>query len=40
MICYLIVGISFVLKGDYPWSLVWFSYSTANLGLILAQTIR
>ena len=35
-ILYLIVGISYLIKGEYAWSLVWISYSIANLGLILA----
>lgn len=35
-ILYFIVGISYITKGEYAWSLVWMSYSIANLGLILA----
>ena len=40
MFGYLIVGVSFLLKGNLPWALVWFSYGTANVGLIWAQNIK
>ena len=40
MLGYLIVGVSFLLKGNYPWSLIWFSYGTANIGLIWAQNVK
>ena len=33
-VLYGIVGISYALKGNLPWALVWFSYSMANVGLI------
>ena len=39
MIGYIIVGISYFLKGNYPWSVIWMSYGMANLGLIWAATI-
>ena len=35
-ILYAIVGIGYLIKKDYPWSLVWISYALANLGLVLA----
>jgi hypothetical protein len=35
-ILYFSVGVSYLLKLQYAWALVWFAYSTANLGLILA----
>lgn len=40
MIGYLIVGVSFLFKNNYPWALIWFSYGTANLGLIWAQNAK
>ena len=40
MFGYLIVGVSFLLKGNHPWALIWFSYGTANLGLIWAQNVK
>lgn len=36
MIGYIIVAISYLLKGNYPWALIWLSYGTANMGLIWA----
>lgn len=33
---YTITGISYALKQDWPWALVWFAYAVANFGLILA----
>jgi len=32
---YLITAISYLLKKDYAWALVWFSYGLANIGLII-----
>jgi len=40
MLGYFVVCISFVFKGEYPWSLIWFSYGMANFGLIWAQNIK
>ena len=37
-ILYGIVGISYALKGNLPWALVWISYSMANIGLIWAAS--
>lgn len=34
---YLIVAISYAYKSNWPWFIVWASYATANLGLILAS---
>jgi hypothetical protein len=34
---YACVGISFLVKGQYAWSLVWICYSLANFGLILVK---
>jgi len=33
---YAAVGTSYAIKGNYPWALVWYSYSSANVGLIIA----
>ncbi len=32
---YAIVGIAYILKKDYAWALVWWSYAMANVGLII-----
>lgn len=40
MIAYLSVGVSYLLKGNKPWALVWFSYGTANIGLIWAAILQ
>jgi hypothetical protein len=36
MVLYAMVGVSYAIKGELPWALVWFSYATANIGLIWA----
>ncbi|MDB4314443.1 hypothetical protein N9955_00280 [bacterium] len=36
MVLYFITGTSFALKGNFPWAIVWWSYSAANIGMILA----
>ena len=36
MVLYAMVGVSYTIKGDMPWALVWFSYAMANVGLIWA----
>lgn len=36
MVLYAMVGVSYAMKGDLPWALVWLSYATANVGLIWA----
>jgi hypothetical protein len=33
-ILYFSVGVSYFLKGNYPWCIVWFAYSVANFALI------
>lgn len=33
---YAITGVSYCIKGNYPWALTWFSYAAANIGLIWA----
>jgi hypothetical protein len=33
---YACVGTSYGLKGNIPWAIIWYSYSTANFGLIYA----
>ena len=38
MVGYLVVGVSYALKGNVPWSITWLSYGLANVGLILAQS--
>ena len=35
-VLYAVVAISYALNKNYAWALVWFSYASANLGLILA----
>ena len=35
-IAYLITAIDFATESKWAWSLVWFSYALANIGLILA----
>lgn len=37
-VLYGIVGVSYALKGNLPWALVWISYSMANIGLIWAAS--
>lgn len=37
---YAAVGISYIMNKNYPWSLVWFSYALANLGLIWAANSK
>ena len=39
-ILYAVVGLGYLVKKDYPWALVWISYSLANLGLVLAAAQR
>lgn len=34
-VLYSVVALSYIIKGDYPWGLVWGSYALANVGLIL-----
>ena len=38
MVLYAIVGVSYAIKGDFPWALVWFSYAMANVGLMWAAS--
>ena len=33
-VCYLVGAIGNILQKDYPHTLMWFSYATANLGLL------
>lgn len=33
---YASVGTSYACKGNIPWAIIWYSYSTANFGLIYA----
>lgn len=35
-VLYLSVGVSYFMKGNFPWALVWFAYGVANAGLIWA----
>ena len=35
-VLYASVGVAYIIKGDYPWAIVWVSYALANLGLVLA----
>lgn len=34
---YATIGLCYLAKKDFAWSLVWMSYSLANLGLILVS---
>lgn len=34
-VLYFIVGLLYALKREWAWSVVWFSYAMANVGLIL-----
>ncbi len=36
-VLYMIAGISYYTKGNYPWALTWLSYAVANVGLIWAS---
>lgn len=36
-VLYFTVGISYLLKGNVPWAIVWGAYSAANFGLIWAS---
>ena len=38
MIGYILVGSSFLYKGNVPWAITWLSYGMANVGLIWAQS--
>ena len=33
---YFATGVSYALKNNFPWALIWFAYALANLGLIWA----
>jgi hypothetical protein len=33
-VLYALVGIAYLFKQDWPWAVVWLSYSLANFGLI------
>ena len=37
-ILYFIVGVSYGLKKEWAWCLVWISYSLSNVGLVLAAS--
>lgn len=37
MVLYALTSLAFVSKRDWPWALVYFAYSLANVGLILAS---
>ena len=36
-ILYFLVGMTYLIKKEYAWAIIWFAYSTANIGLMLAQ---
>ena len=38
MIGYILVGSSFLYKGNIPWAITWLLYGMANVGLIWAQS--
>ena len=35
-VMYAVVGLAYLLKSEYAWSMVWISYATANFGLTVA----
>tara|TARA_R110002096_G_scaffold28772_1_gene87213 strand:- start:579 stop:755 length:177 start_codon:yes stop_codon:yes gene_type:complete len=37
-VLYAVVGIGYLIRKDYAWSMVWISYALANLGLVLAAS--
>jgi len=37
---YIYIAVSYALKGNWPWFIVWGSYAMANFGLILATRIK
>ena len=39
-VLYLIVGLSYLIKKEYAWAMIWLSYATANIGLIWAGSHR
>jgi hypothetical protein len=36
-VVYALTGIYYLIKKNYPWSIVWMSYAMANIGLVLAS---
>jgi hypothetical protein len=38
-VLYFSVGVSYFLKGNYPWAIIWVAYSVANFGLVWAALI-
>jgi hypothetical protein len=40
MLLYTMTGISYLIKDNWPWALVWFAYALANIGMIWAATIK
>lgn len=39
MVLYAVVGVSYALRGETAWALVWLSYATANAGLMWAAKV-
>jgi hypothetical protein len=37
---YTSAAISYLLKKEYAWALVWFSYSMANVGLVILSLTK
>jgi hypothetical protein len=37
---YASAGISYLLKKEYAWALVWFSYAMANVGLVILSLTK
>jgi len=35
-LAYLSVGVSYFIKGNAPWGMIWACYGTSNIGLIWA----
>lgn len=35
-VLYFSAAVSYLLKRDFAWSLIWFAYATANFGLMIA----
>ena len=39
-VLYISVGVSYAMKGNYPWCIIWLSYGLANCGLIWASLTK
>ena len=39
-VLYASIGISYLLKKEYAWATVWFSYATGNAGLVVLSLTK